>query len=253
MNDKKLDRFQHLERERSEALEEKVTPVAMDRFGVVERAQAPAPVPAGAGVDRFGKPTGPEEVLVEANTLDEQPFVKCAGCGTEAGKFVQRCAVCGADFDTAEQREFNARVWAERKAQLQAERDAEHAKQAQLLDEAAHRHDAKRAMGEAIAREIRENADHRATVDALSGRDRVQYGGSSSGRSPLVALLSRLPSPWGFAVGGVLFMVPLGILKWSESPRLHGAAGIWLILDILFLLPPSFWLTRRSGTWWNDW
>lgn len=251
---KPLDRFAHLERERKGELEEKVAPSAAHRFGAVEQGrEQPVQVPAGAGVKRFDAPAMPDDVAVEAHSDEEQPFVKCAACGNESGKFAQWCPICGADFNTEQQRDFNARVWAERKAQLDAERAATAAREARLMDEAQHRHDGKRALGEAIAREVRENEERRILLDELSGRD-ARYAPRMGG-SPLLGWLGRLPSPWSWVVGLGTVVLPLLLAQFGRTGGAVFKVGVaWLVLDVVLLIPPGWWfLPSRRTRWWDDW
>jgi len=124
-------------------LRESVVPGAADRFGaepppaleLEPKPLIPVPTPTQA---RFDTASGPDQLALETQSDEEQPFVVCARCRNEAGKFAQSCPTCGASFDTPEQREHNARVWAERKAQLQADRESAHQRQEAMLEDAKH-------------------------------------------------------------------------------------------------------------------
>ncbi|MBS2030845.1 MAG: hypothetical protein JST54_23280 [Deltaproteobacteria bacterium] len=255
-DDKKHERFAHLERERAAPLRESVVPGAADRFGseppaAVEREPAPLipkPTPTAA---RFDVPTGPDQLDLEKASDDEQPFVVCAGCGTESGKFAQFCPTCGASFDTPQQREHNARVWAGRKAQLQADRDSAHARQDALLEDAKQQAAVRHNQAVAMAEEVKQAYERDGALASQNKRPWIQREAGGSG-SPLLTLLSGLPEPWNWVVGGVTTLVPLAMVAVA---RTHSTAwdigAAWLGIDFLLLLPREFWRPRRR-TWWDD-
>jgi hypothetical protein len=240
-------RFEHLERGRERPLEERVEPGVAERFGAVEQGGAPVPVPSGASVARFDPASGPDEVAVEPNQVEEQPFVVCARCGLESGKFAQACPGCGAGFDTAEQRAHNARVWAARRSQQEAERAQAAAHQEALLDDAREAARQRHELGVELAREVKQTyeLEHRSLDLGTSRR-------SSSMGSPLLALLGMLPGPWGAVVGLALVLVPLGLVKFAARGSTALAVGaIWLGLDLVLAIPPGWW-TRGRYRWWSD-
>src|SRR5260370_35642509 len=109
----RLSRFLNLERPRPADDKEPRAPVSKGRFG----------------------PEPPEELrrerqraLASGVALDdqpdsEQPFLRCALCEQDNNRFATRCQNCGGDLTLAEQRAFNARLWAGRREQALREQD----------------------------------------------------------------------------------------------------------------------------------
>jgi hypothetical protein len=123
----KLSRFLHLERARTDRTEEETaSPVQSGgRFEAPdEQRKAPheAAVPE-AHLERF-KAQAPL-ALADVPEGDRRRFPRCLRCESENGRFAQACAVCGADLHTPEQREFNERLWQERKKGLSRTREDE--------------------------------------------------------------------------------------------------------------------------------
>lgn len=190
MSENNHDRFRHLERDRVKPLEEQPASNLSERFSGVKRAEpVPEPVPVP---NRFSPE---QQVAVEQNDEAEQPFVQCAGCGTEGGKFDAACAVCGARFDTAEQRIHNARIWEARKAQRaeEARATAEHDRQ-RALDEKTEG-ERKRAMGEALARDTKKRfgrgIDPRGWLESIPRATRGWVAGAIFGSAWLFAVLHQ--------------------------------------------------------------
>ena len=116
----RLSRFRLLERARAPKAEAKGSPPRGDsgRFEALQpEAAAPSDLRSAEGhLVRFQQHTADELVLDRRSGADP-PFVHCARCETENGRFAVTCGVCGADFDTPEQRAFNERLWATRRAE----------------------------------------------------------------------------------------------------------------------------------------
>jgi hypothetical protein len=154
-----LRRFLHLERARppAPAGERAEAPsAAADRFAAVERPRheaAPNASATGVALARFDEEPAPALELLET-AAGARPFTRCMRCGRDHGVFATGCDGCGASLDTDEQRTFNERLWAARQAD--AAREAEAAAERRALAERAHAEDARlrRAMGEALAREV---------------------------------------------------------------------------------------------------
>jgi hypothetical protein len=154
----RLRRFLHLERPRA-AADEAAGPDpgagTAERFEGVERpgARPAAASSSGARLDRFGPEPEPSIELVEAGG-GAQPFTRCMRCGMDHGVFATSCTGCGASLDTAEQREFNERLWARRQAEGAREAAASAARREHEARAQAELARARRAMGEELAREV---------------------------------------------------------------------------------------------------
>ncbi len=167
-----LDRFRRIERSRREAPAEAPDPdgATAERIESLERpAPAPAvPAASGADLERFAPPA-PTTIELLPEDADRRPFTRCMRCGMDHNVLVTECTGCGASLDTPAQREFNDRLWRERQAEraeearLHAEREAERSAAAAEL--AASR----RAMGEALAREVGERERRRLAGEELRG------------------------------------------------------------------------------------
>jgi hypothetical protein len=179
----RLRRFLHIERSRgAPAASPERAPDAAGRFGNVERpkAQPAAPAPSGAGLDRFGPEPPPRIELVEADA-SERPFTRCMRCGMDHGVFATACTGCGASLDTEAQREFNERLWARRQEEAAREERALAERAAARQGEAAELAAARRAMGEALAREVGERERRRLGIEGWGDRS------ADVGAAPLLA------------------------------------------------------------------
>lgn len=233
------ERLGRLEKERAHPPEATVSLGNASRFGALEQEHVPVEQPAIVEVPRFQPPV--EQLDVAPKQDDEQPFVRCAACQSEGGKFAEVCPTCGARFDTPEQRRFNEIVWQERRAQQAREQEEERAHQAELLADATHDQLLRQQRAQAIAREALESA--RARLDPLGAPG---LAGLALNRSPLLALLARLPRFWAVLLGLVL-LLPLGLLRLGHRGdwvRILG--GAWLGLLVLLTVPPSWWFRSRS-------
>lgn len=130
----RLSRFLHLEKARPDATSHQ-PPAApggdaggtSDRFeGVQTDASELIGARAGKGtLARFDEaPTAAAELRLDEKRRSDQPFIRCAGCEGDNNKFASVCAHCERPLDTAEQRAFNERLWAEREAITREEEDA---------------------------------------------------------------------------------------------------------------------------------
>ena len=52
---------------------------------------------------------------------DDQPFIRCLHCQGDSNVQASRCGCCGAPLETDAQREFNAKLWAQRRVEKQEE------------------------------------------------------------------------------------------------------------------------------------
>jgi hypothetical protein len=183
----RLRRFLHIERPRADepSAPERARPETAERFGGVDRPRpaAAAPPATGAELERFGPEPPPRLELLET-TAGERPFTRCMRCGMDHGVFATACTGCGASLDTAAQREFNERLWTRR--QDEARREAAAAEELRALRARADAEaaQARRAMGEAIAREVGERERRRLDAEWGAGR--------RTGAPPLADLLRRV-------------------------------------------------------------
>jgi hypothetical protein len=160
----RLRRFLHIERSRGEDPEPSAdpTPDTAQRFGNVERPGRGelAGGESGAHLGRFAPAPEPGIELLETDA-GERPFTRCMRCGMDHHVFATECTGCGASLDTAPQREFNERLWAERQAEAGIDARAAAERQARQAREAVELAQARRAMGEALAREVGERERRR--------------------------------------------------------------------------------------------
>ena len=143
-----LPRFQRLERSRPE--QGPARSATGERFGAIEPA-APLPEVHPGALERFAPPVEPPLEL--APRSDAQPFVRCPACGADSAPGARRCQ-CGTALDTLEAVAFNAELW-DRHRSEQAAHETLHQRTREAELEAASRlQQERRALGEAIAREI---------------------------------------------------------------------------------------------------
>jgi hypothetical protein len=170
MAEDRFQRFRHLERPRTDraGAPADASPGTEERFEALEE-RTPGDLPdAGSEgqLDRF-RPAAERPLELATTTEGELPFIRCARCQTDHNRSVSVCANCGADLQTAEQRAFNAKLAAERRAQATVElaQTAELELARRESDEAVVR--AKQAMGEALAREVGDAERRRLDAEGL--------------------------------------------------------------------------------------
>lgn len=235
-SDGRLRRFLHLERARPggpTAEPAREVPGGTDeRISGVERPPAPGSAPrtrTGARLERFGPEPEPTLELVDAD--GRRPFIRCRRCGMDNNVFATACQGCSASLDTPEQHEFDERFWTARQAE--AEREARDAAARRELLERSEAEDARarRAMGEAIAREVGDSERRR--LDGWTG------GGASSGEwSPLGLRLVRRLVPderWhvpamALAAGLSAALAGYGVHLRSAALGIAGAIALVLLL-----------------------
>ena len=158
-----LPRFQRLERSRREP--GAARSATGERFGAIEPA-APAPrrsIPASWSGSRLRS----SRRSSSRRSSDAQPFVRCPACGVDSAPGARRCQ-CGTALDTLEAVAFNAELW-DRHRSEQAVHETLHQRAREADLEAASRlQQERRALGEAIAREIA--ARERAAGSGVSAR-----------------------------------------------------------------------------------
>ena len=160
-----LSRFQRLERARR--AEEPARHTTAERFRVIEPLAA-IPDPHGGDLARFAPPL--ERPLELQPQSDAQPFVRCPSCGVDSPLGARRCT-CGTALDTLEAVAFNTALWDRHRDEV-ARHEAEQTRsRAEQLEDARRRQEEKRALGEALAREIaeREGVTPAARVSRAAG------------------------------------------------------------------------------------
>jgi hypothetical protein len=219
---RQLARFLRLERARKET--EQGAPRPPGRFDTLETqvdADAGAAPRPSAALERFSPE--PEPSLTLDSREDEQPFVRCPGCGVDSLRHAARCRHCDARLDTDEARAFNARVWeAARTARARDEEAA--SRQRRAFEATAVSTAEQRAFGEALAAEV-----------ASRERARLMFGGN----------WSQAGSGWQRATPAVRMKAVTGALAVALSGVLlllsrRGSVGFWVgvagVLAVLLLV-----------------
>jgi hypothetical protein len=147
-------------------------------------------------------------------------------------RFVVTCAGCAADLECPDQREFDERFWAARRVEAEDEARAEaeqreHRARAEEEDARG-----RRAMGEALAREVGERE-----------RQRLGFGGGGfpGAWSPLgLRLVRHFPDErWGWTVFAGALLLGAGMAVHGLSTRSVGQflGGVALLLGMLLHAP----------------
>jgi len=215
----KFSRFLHLERSRGERPkpEESARLQSGGRFeALAQRGQAPqgAEVPE-AHLERF---RGEAPLALADAPQEAEHFPRCGRCESENSRFNKECGVCGADLNTPQQREYNERL---KEARMAHEREQEQA--------AAER----RRQAEAQQKE--EYAERFALLEKLRPAPRKR--GLAELEDTLgMYLLSFIPfKPVRWAIAGGLCLIPVYIALSGGRSERRMAAGIALLLVLLFL------------------
>ena len=278
MSDDRRRRFEQIERPRAPGERAPDPSPGTDaRFGAVVRpgeppggpVEPPPPPPGASGhVDRF-RPATERPLQVDDLGDTSQPFIRCCRCETDCSRYVAVCSTCGASLDSDEQRAFNQRLWSERRTIAAAEEEAATTRRAAQEEASAEVARARRAMGEAMAREVGDR--ERARLDAEEGRETGWtsggsggwasggsgggygsggyggpagggWGGTGDGWTPAgLRLLRLIPDPrWRVATG--VGAVALAALLFVVKPAAGVAAAV--VLASLFL-PPGRWRRFR--------
>jgi hypothetical protein len=170
--------------------------------------------------------------------LGEQPFMRCPRCEADNSRYVERCYNCQASLSGEDVKEWNARLWAERKAAdaaMQAARP--------LAPASSPSPEELRARGEAIAQQILE-----------SERRRAWWLPQPIDPTPIgIRLLAALPSTRARVIAGTVMVgafVFATRLAFSASPSSRFRIGGFIVAGLLVLLfTPNIPRRRR---WW-DW
>lgn len=248
MSHRRLRRFLHLERPRTPGAPDAPSEPghAAGRIDAVQRpggAGPPAPARTGARLDRFGPE--PEPVIELAETAGRLPFSRCLGCGQDAHALATTCPGCGARLDTPEQRAHDERLWAE----LQ-QASAREAAAAQALRAARAREDdeatrARRALAEAMAREI--GARERRRLDG--GLDWGERWRPRDATPLGLRLLRALPPGWRVPAAVTAAVTVLGLALAGLAGGARGPRGLLVMIAaavVVLLVTPRGDLRR----WW---
>jgi hypothetical protein len=190
-------------------------PGRLTRFLNLERPRKASAEPAHEVVTphRFE----PEPEIQLSQDHGEQPFLRCPSCEADNGRFAERCVNCGARLDTAEVRDWNDRLWEGRQLEAASAAEAEAARQAQLAAD-------QRALGEALAQQVREREEERLGDFTPLG---VRLLGQLEGRAQLGAALGAAAV---FVIGASLAVGAHG------HPLLRNVGGLLAtVLAFLFL------------------
>jgi hypothetical protein len=175
MNDDRYKRFRHLERPRQPGQPgpSDAHAATEGRFGALEERKTPDASAEGSvangHLDRFRPAADRPLDVAPAPESGELPFVRCASCQMDHNRAAAFCTNCGSDLQTEAQRAFNASLASERSAQAAteaAEIEAFRRGRAEAEEEAAK---ARRAMGEAMAREVGNAERRRLGAEGMDG------------------------------------------------------------------------------------
>jgi len=183
-----LSRFHRLERSRRAGEPARAT--TGERFRAIEPL-TPLPESRGGDLARFA-PLAEPAIQLQPHS-DAQPFVRCPACGVDSPLGARRCA-CGTALDTLEAVAFNTALWDRHREEV----SAHEAERARLRDhelaDARKLQDERRALGEALAREIAER----------EGMPRHRVLSRAAAALVVVAVLGLVLVPRGPLVRGVL-------------------------------------------------
>ena len=217
----RFTRFLRLERPHQPG--EQQTPVANPARFAPEERRAPA-----SGIETDEEPD------------DAQPFVRCAQCEMDNTRFADRCANCGAPLHTPEQDLYNRQLWQKRRAEAAAEQEAlRKMHEPAALDGAVRPvHDARYALGEALAREVADREEAR--LSWMSSDGSVPFG---------IRAVMAMPPRWRWRAGGAiaLWLGGTGI----AALRTHHPTAIWLFFGSLAVLL-AFFTPARRRYWWGS-
>jgi hypothetical protein len=232
---RRLSRFRYLEWARAPKAHDTHPPRAdTERFEALEPdAAPPSELRSAQGhLARFDE-TAEDELLLHEPSEADQPFVRCALCEADNGRFAVSCVACGAAFDSPDQRAFNEQLWAKRRAQ----REEEHAQHRILerahLDDGAELSTERRRYHEELARRV--------------GREtRERLGGDPWGR--LAGWLGRgedvRRTRMNLGIGAVLIGILFVAASATGGPR--AVARVLVMLAIVGAVIGVRWFLRRG-------
>ena len=185
-------------------------------------------------------------IALDDRAEEEQPFIRCGQCETDNQRNAVRCTTCSADLTTPMQRAFNQHLWETRRAQSLAEQSEIDARAKLQEDEprATTPEAAQRALGEALAKQIREKEG-----DRLSWMDGGQGNVGSASTRPLgMRLLDQIPNPlWRLVTACSLLVLAtwLGYLTITTPREQRNNLVQFFFFALLFLFLPMG--RRRRG------
>lgn len=190
--------------------------------------------PTGSGVasGRFSDGRPDDDIPLASSGDDDQPFVRCVRCRADSHRHATACQVCGASFDTPQQRVFNATLWAELRQDLAAERERHERERREELDR--------------LQREMEER-QRRATDAARVRQEEDRLVGArlfGTEASLGLQILRRIEDP-RLRLAVVIGLIALPFLLWA-IPGLRSMA-ILVSLGVALLFMPRF--GRRRGRW----
>ncbi|GAC1338324.1 MAG: hypothetical protein NVSMB23_05910 [Myxococcales bacterium] len=239
----RLSRFLNLERPRAADDADPRLPSAQPRFGPSPEEGAPEPPGAGLERHRLERMQNLASGVDLAETSDEeQPFRRCALCEMDNNRAASRCQNCGADLDTAEQRDFNASLWAHRREESTREKADLAALHGAHAIESRTAAAGTGAIRDSLARAA---AGHRAQAPTRAAS--LATGDDPWTGPPGMRVLGRLPAgvlrvAAGLAVLGVAAFLGL---RWLDGSRSGFGLPEVLLIALAYLFLPRGW--RRSG------
>jgi len=201
-----------------------------ERSGSDAAPPTEAAPPTGGARERFLVGTSSATIALASGTSD-QPFVRCARCHADSHRDLAECSICGATFDSDEQRRFNAEL------------------APKLADERRAAREEREARSEDVERRRRADFDARQEreMKRIEGESaRAEIGELLRRRKPSIGLvlLRLIPNPW------LRMIVLIGIFAWLyrlwADPATNGIAGFAsFVVGLVFM--PRFQL--RRGAW----
>lgn len=138
-------------------------------------------------------------LALDLHSDDEQPFVRCGQCETDGLRGSTQCRTCGANLQTPEQRAFNQQLWTSRRIE-QKHAMAQHAaephagtKHRALADDSLNLQAQQRALGLALAAEVKERESTRL---GWMARPRNNLRNLDSRSSFAMSLLEMISDPF---------------------------------------------------------
>jgi hypothetical protein len=192
-------------------------------------------------------------LVLDPHPDDEQPFVRCGQCETDGLRGATQCRTCGADLQTPEQRAFNQQLWTNRRQEREREKQelAQHAQEiaqhahephvgtlrGPLADDSSSAEAQQRALGQALAAEVKERESMRL---GWMAQPRNSLRNLDSRSSFARSLLERVPDPL------LRFLASLGLLALASGflwelffrpDQSHPVAWGGLVLLVFLFLP----------------
>jgi hypothetical protein len=246
MVNERLRRFLNLEKPRRPSAGESPSR-EQERFGNVEppspsRPAASTPIPADTR-DRFREPG--ERPLETAEQRDgAQPFTRCARCQMDNTVYAAACQNCGTDLSTPEQRDFNERLWSQRREEAAREQAELSVREQERQRVASAEKSAQLDLVVELAR--REGQRVREELGQPAWRD--DPGASTPWGIRLFGLISNPFLRVAAVVAAVA--LPLALLILGRGSLGLRLAGMLLLLCLAVLFAPNNRYYRSRRWWW---